>query len=170
MEAKKILLLSDTHSYLDPSIEKYMKESDEIWHAGDIGNIQLYDTLCSMHDCVRAVYGNIDGGELRNTLPEYDFISFGDFTVLLIHIAGSFGRYNDRVRDLIKSYHPDVLVCGHSHILKVGFDKRFDILFLNPGACGHHGFHKIRTLLRFVVHEGRIKDVDAIELGKRGRN
>ncbi len=170
MDAKKILLLSDTHSYLDPSIEPYINESDEVWHAGDIGNIQVYDALCSMHDCVRAVYGNIDGGELRIALPEYDFISFGEFKVLLIHIAGSFGRYNEGVRDLIKRYHPDVLVCGHSHILKVGFDKRFDLLYLNPGACGHHGFHKIRTLLRFVVHEGRIKDVEAIELGKRGRS
>lgn len=169
MHSKKILLLSDTHGYLDDSIQSYIEESDEVWHAGDIGNIELYDRLCSMHDHVRAVYGNIDGGELRVALPEYELISFGKLDILLIHIAGSFGRYTQNVRDLIQKFQPDVLICGHSHILKVGYDAKFGLLYMNPGACGHHGFHKMRTILRFVLTEDRIKDVEVIELGKRGR-
>jgi len=170
MGNKKILLLSDTHSFFDPSIKRYMDEADEVWHAGDIGSVELYDRLCSLHNNVRAVYGNIDGGEARIILPEYELITHHKLRILLIHIAGSMGRYNSTVRELIKEYRPHVLICGHSHILKVAYDNKNELLYMNPGACGHHGFHKIRTLLKFVLLEDKIADVEAIELGKRGRN
>lgn len=170
MPSRKILLLSDTHGFLDSGLIPYMKDADEVWHAGDIGNVDLYDETVACNDQLKAVYGNIDGNSLRSFLPEYQIIPFKQLTILLIHIAGSFGKYNKNVRSLIKEYSPDVLICGHSHILKVGYDKRFNLLYMNPGACGHHGFHKFRTVLQFQVYEDHIGNVEVIELGKRGRS
>lgn len=169
MPSKQVLLLSDTHGFLDSGIFEYIKEADEVWHAGDIGNVNLYDEIVTYNKECKAVYGNIDGAGLRSFLPEYQILVFGNLTILLIHIAGSFGKYNPYVRNLIKESSPDALICGHSHILKVGYDKNFDLLYMNPGACGHHGFHSFRTVLRFKLYEDHIGDVEVIELGKRGK-
>jgi putative phosphoesterase len=169
MKSKKILLCSDTHSFFDDSLWPYVAKSDEVWHAGDVGDVSIIDRLNSSSPKVRAVYGNIDGGDIRLLLPEFQILSYGNLKVMMIHIAGSLGRYNAQVRELISMHHPNVLVCGHSHILKIGFDTKFNLLYMNPGACGHHGFHKIRTVLKFCMNEEKIHSVEVVELGKRGR-
>lgn len=163
----KVLLISDTHGFLDPEIEPYAKEADEIWHAGDIGSSDLIPRLEEWAP-VRTVYGNIDEYDLRVQYPEYWVEDFHGHRFMMIHIAGPVGRYNARVRELIREYRPSFLVCGHSHILKVQFDKRFDLLYINPGALGHHGFHQIRTMITFEIGE-KVHQMKAIELGRRGR-
>ena len=166
---KKIGLLSDTHSFLDDRIKDLFADCDEIWHAGDIGEIELTDTLATFKP-LRAVYGNIDGAKLRVQFPEYQYFELEGVKVLMIHIAGSLGKYTPRLRSILKECGSvDVMVCGHSHILKVQMDKAFNFLYLNPGAAGKHGFHPIRTCLRFKLEQGRIKDLEVIELGKRAK-
>ncbi|HKK63454.1 MAG TPA: metallophosphoesterase family protein [Bacteroidales bacterium] len=169
MNSKKILLISDTHGFFDESLWSYVNEADEVWHAGDVGDMKIIDSLQSFPGKLRGVFGNIDGGDMRLEFPEYQFLQYGALRVLIIHIAGRLGTYNMRVRSLISECRPDVLVCGHSHILKVGYDKRFNLLYMNPGACGHHGFHKIRTVLSFSIVNDKVHDINAIELGRRGR-
>lgn len=164
----KIGLLSDTHSYLDDSILEALKGVDEIWHAGDIGSLRITDQL-KLIAPLRAVYGNIDNHMIRTEWPEVEVIDVEENRFLMIHIAGRLGSYNPRVRELIAKYQPGFLICGHSHILKVQFDKRFDLLYINPGAVGQHGFHVVRTLITFEVLEGKVTNMQAVELGRRGR-
>jgi putative phosphoesterase len=162
----KIGLLSDTHSYLDEQIFNYFKDVDEIWHAGDIGNMDLYDRLNAFKPTV-AVYGNIDGGIVR-TLPEYTVFEREGFKILILHIGGQPNKYNAQSKKLIQLHQPNIFVCGHSHMVRVVSDELFKgLLHLNPGACGREGFHTMRTLLRFELTNGQIKNMQLIELGPR---
>ncbi|MBI1288689.1 MAG: YfcE family phosphodiesterase [Flavobacteriales bacterium] len=163
---KRIGLLSDTHGYLDAGIKKHFVNCDEIWHAGDIGSVEVSDTLAAWKP-YRAVYGNIDGGKLRAMHPENQIFELEGVKVLMTHIGGYPGKYTARVRDLIIQEKPKLYICGHSHILKVMFDKKHQVLHMNPGAAGISGFHQVKTLLRFVLDNGDIKNLEVIELGKR---
>ena len=162
----KIGLISDTHSYLDPKVSQYFKNVDEIWHAGDIGTLGILEELVKIKP-VKAVYGNIDGQEIRNICPEYLGFTTEGVSVLLIHITGAIGKYNPQVNRLMKNYHPKILVCGHSHILKVAQDKKNNLLYINPGAAGKYGFHKTKTLLRFELLASEIQNLEVVELGPR---
>lgn len=164
---KKILLLSDTHGHLDRKIFKYIESVDEVWHAGDIGNTTVSDRILKLKS-FKGVYGNIDGHELRNQFPENQIFSCQGVKVLMTHIGGYPGRYNARIKKLIHKEKPQLFVCGHSHILKVMQDHKNNLLHMNPGACGIQGFHKIKTLLRFQINQGKIENLEVIELGKRG--
>ena len=166
----KIAILSDTHSWLDDRILEYLKNADEIWHAGDIGSIDVIDKLEKLPGKLRAVSGNIDDHQIQLSAPEIQAFTVDNNKVLITHIAGNPPKYNKEVRQLLHNHHPDILVCGHSHILKVMHDKRSDLLFINPGSCSHHGFHKMRTLIQFQIINGKPQKMIAIELGKRGRN
>lgn len=159
---KKILLLSDTHGYIDDDILKYVKTVDEVWHAGDIGSIHVTDTLKSLKP-LKAVYGNIDGKTVRSEFPEHQRFFCEKIDVWITHIGGYPNRYDRRVRELIIQNPPKLFVCGHSHILKVMNDKKLNLLHMNPGAIGKHGFHKARTMLRFEIHEANIKNLEVIE-------
>lgn len=162
----KILLLSDTHSHLDDIILKYAKQADEIWHAGDIGDISITDQLSKLKP-IRAVYGNIDNYVIQKEFPlDNRFICEG-VDVLITHIGGYPPKYNSRTRPQVQENPPKLFICGHSHILKVMMDKNLGVLHMNPGACGKHGFHQIRTMLRFVIDGTDIKNLEVIELGKR---
>ena len=165
----KIGLLSDTHGYLDDGILKYLEKVDEIWHAGDIGSLDVLNKLQSMHP-VRAVFGNIDHGEIRNRVPENQIFETEGIKVWITHIGGYPGRYASDVKKRIYTIEPNLFICGHSHILKVMADpKNKKILHMNPGAVGQQGFHQKRTMLRFEIDTGEIKNLEAIELGKRGK-
>ena len=164
----KIGLLSDTHSYLDPRIFDYFKNCDEVWHAGDIGNIEVADQL-EQFKPFKAVYGNIDHGELKNRYPLNWRFDCEGMDVLMTHIGGYPGRYSKRVRLMLEENAPHLYICGHSHILKIMPDKKYQLLHINPGACGHHGFHKMRTIVRFEITDGNLHNCEVIELGKRGR-
>lgn len=165
---KRIGLLSDTHSWLDPSIPEYLEEVDEIWHAGDIGDIEVADNL-ERFKPFRAVYGNIDGSIARHRYPENQQFETEGLKVLMTHIGGYPGKYPARVKKLIKGFKPNLFICGHSHILKIMPDPANKLIHINPGACGRHGFHHMRTLVRFAIEEGKIHQVQVIELGLRGR-
>lgn len=162
----KIGLLSDTHSYLDDAVFKYFDECDEIWHAGDIGNIAVADRLSAFKP-FKAVFGNIDGREVRQTYPENLRFKCEELDVWITHIGGYPDRYDPKIRTEIYANPPKLFICGHSHILKVIFDKKISCLHLNPGAAGKTGWHKVRTLLRFCVSEKKIHTLEAIELGNR---
>ena len=164
----KIGLLSDTHGYIDDRILHHLSNCDEIWHAGDIGTVEVSDRLEGFKP-LRAVYGNIDGDKLRRIHPvEQHFVGDG-ITFWMTHIVGRPGRYSKGIPELIRRRKPDVLICGHSHILKVTRDPVFDLLYINPGAAGVHGFHKTRTLLRFDIKEGKITNMEVVELGPRAK-
>ena len=163
---KKILLLSDTHGYLDNKIVKYVNEADEVWHAGDIGKKEIINYLTEIKP-LKAVFGNIDDKEIRLITKEFLYFNYEKNKVLITHIAGHPGKYNKNVNRLISIYEPNILVCGHSHILKVMYDKKNKHLHLNPGAAGISGFHNIRTMLRFKLDSDKIKELEIIELGKR---
>ena len=165
---KRIGLLSDTHSFLDESIFTYFKECDEIWHAGDIGSMEVVERLEAFKP-LKAVYGNIDNATIRAAFPLDLQFDCAGLSVWITHIGGYPGRYNKRVRPLIKENPPDLFICGHSHILKVMPDKALDLLHINPGACGNHGFHKMKTIIRFIVEEGKIDELQVVELGPRGQ-
>lgn len=164
---KKILLLSDTHSYIDDQILKFVKQADEVWHAGDIGDLKVTDTIKKIKP-LRAVYGNIDNSDARLEFPLDNKFSVENVSVWITHIGGYPNRYNQRIREKLKINTPKILIAGHSHILKVQYDKKLSLLHLNPGAAGNHGFHKIRTMLRFELEKGEIKNLEIIELAKRG--
>jgi hypothetical protein len=164
---KKILLLSDTHSYIDAQIVKFVKQADEVWHVGDIGNLDVTDTLQKLKP-LRAVYGNIDDANARLEFPLDNKFTIENVTVWMTHIGGYTNRYNIRIKEEIKKKSPTLFISGHSHILKVQFDKKLNLLHLNPGAAGNHGFHKVRTMLRFVIDNDKIKDLEIIELAIRG--
>ncbi len=159
---KKILLLSDTHGYLDDQILQYAKQVDEIWHAGDIGDIRVTDEL-KRHARLRAVYGNIDGGILRVEFPEWNIFELEGMKIAIKHIGGYPGRYAKGVGETLKQIKPDLFIAGHSHILKVMQDKRNNLLFMNPGALGKSGFHKQRTMLSFEIDNKNIQNLQVIE-------
>ena len=164
---KKILLLSDTHGHLDQKIIKYINGADEVWHSGDIGNTAVTDGISKIKP-LRGVYGNIDGYLLRSEFPENQTFNCEGVKVLMTHIGGYPGSYNNRVKKLIVKEKPQLYVCGHSHILKVVQDRKNNLLHMNPGACGIQGFHKLRTMLRFELNQGKIENLEAIELSQRG--
>ena len=163
----RIGLLSDTHGYLDGRILEYLKECDEIWHAGDFGTIAVAEQLRKIAP-VRGVYGNIDGQDVRVQFPKKLRFYCEQLDVLMTHIGGYPGRYSLDIREEIYRNPPGLFITGHSHILKVMPDKaRLPLLHINPGAAGRHGFHKVRTLVRFTVDGKKIQDLQAIELGPR---
>ena len=164
---KRIGLLSDTHSYLDDRILEYLSECDEIWHAGDIGNVETAQKLTGTKP-LRAVCGNIDGTELRHDFPERQSFCCEGVRVLIIHIGGYPGHYTPEARKEIISSNPKLFISGHSHILKVIYDPKYQLLHINPGAAGIQGFHQIRTLIRFTIDKELIKDLEVIELGRKG--
>jgi len=163
---KKILLLSDTHSYIDAQILKFVNQADEVWHAGDIGNLKVTDTI-KEYKPLRAVYGNIDDAEARAEFQLDNWFEVEGVNVWITHIGGYPGRYKPRVYAELQKRTPKLFICGHSHILKVQFDKQFNLLHINPGAAGKHGFHKVRTMIRFELDAGEIKNMEVIELAKQ---
>jgi len=160
---KKILLLSDTHSYIDDQLLKFVKQADEVWHAGDIGNIAVADTI-KEHKPLRAVYGNIDDAIIRTEYPLNNKFTIEKVSVWITHIGGYPNRYDTRIKEEISK---KLFISGHSHILKVMFDKKLNLLHMNPGAAGKHGFHKVRTMLRFEINEDKIANLEIIELEQR---
>ena len=163
---KKILLLSDTHGHLDERIRKYASEADELWHAGDIGTTSVSDELQKVKP-LKAVFGNIDGAEVRKEFPLNQRFKCEEVDVWITHIGGYPGRYSPAVKEEIKNDPPMLFISGHSHILKVMNDKKLNLLHMNPGAAGKQGFHQMRTMLRFKIDGKEIKDLEVIELGKR---
>lgn len=159
----KVLLLSDTHSCIDEFMLKHIKWADEVWHAGDIGDIQVTDTI-KKHKPLVAVYGNIDGGQLRTEFPIDAHFEREGKRIWMTHIGGYPGRYDKRVRETLHSHSPDIFISGHSHILKIIYDKKHELLHLNPGAVGTYGFHKVRTMIRLVINQGEIVNVDIVEM------
>jgi len=163
---KKILLLSDTHGHIDEAILKHVNWADEVWHAGDIGNLNVTDTLKTIKP-LRAVYGNIDGAGARAEFPLNNRFNCEEVDVLITHIGGYPGKYNPQIISELKKYPPKLFICGHSHILKVQYDKNLNLLHMNPGAAGKSGFHQIRTMLRFIIDGDKIKNLEIVELGTR---
>lgn len=163
---KKILLLSDTHSFLDEKILKYIRLSDEVWHAGDIGNLTVTDEIKKLKP-LRAVFGNIDDAKARIEFPLNNRFWCEEVEILITHIGGYPGKYNQAIRTELQNNPPKLFICGHSHILKVQFDKSLNLLHMNPGAAGVSGFHQVRTMLRFVIDGAQIKDLEIIEMEKK---
>ena len=162
----KILLLSDTHSYIDEDILKYVKQADEVWHAGDIGDLKVSDAIKKLKP-LKGVYGNIDNDRIRVEFPEHHRFMCEGVDVWITHIGGYPNRYDIRIREQIKANPPKLFICGHSHILKVMPDKKLNLLHMNPGAVGKRGLHKRRTMLRFVIDGSEIKDLEVIEFNIR---
>ena len=160
----KILLLSDTHSYIDDRILEYAKNADEIWHAGDFGNLEVIDDL-KKAGTLRGVFGNIDEVKIRAEFPEINIFECEKVKVVMIHIGGYPNKYAPRVKQILKEEKPQIFISGHSHILKVMYDKELEILHLNPGAAGKHGWHKMRTMLRFEINGEKIENLEVVELG-----
>lgn len=163
---KKIGLLSDTHSHLDESIFTFFADCEEIWHAGDIGSEAVADRLEAFRP-LRAVYGNIDGRPLRLRYPEHQHFDCEGLRVWMTHIGGYPGKYPKAIREGLLQYQPGLFICGHSHILKIIPDPLHQLLHINPGACGLEGWHKVKTAIRFAVHEGKIQQLEVGELGAR---
>lgn len=161
----RIGLLSDTHTFIHPSVFDSFKDCDEIWHVGDIGNMETAKSL-SKFKPFKAVFGNIDGQNIRQIYPEIEIFNCEKVKVLMKHIGGYPGRYDKNVRDLIEKEKPQLFISGHSHILKVMYDEKYELLHINPGAAGKFGMHKVITLVRFVISGNEIKDLEIIELDK----
>ncbi len=163
---KKILLLSDTHSFMDDKMLNYCHQADEVWHAGDIGNIKVTDRIKNVTK-LRAVYGNIDDVTIRNEFSLDQRFTLENVKVWMTHIGGYPNRYDYRIKNEIKNDPPDLFISGHSHILKVQFDKKLNLLHMNPGASGKYGIHNIRTMLKFEIDNSDIRNLEIIELEKR---
>ena len=163
---QRIALLSDTHNYLDPKLFNYLSTCDQIWHAGDIGTISVCDALKQVKPLV-AVYGNIDGQDIRIAYPLNQRFMCEEVDVWITHIGGYPGKYVPGIKETIAKNPPQLFICGHSHILKVMFDKKNNLLHINPGAAGIHGFHHTRTIVRFTIDKKRITDLEVVELGGR---
>ena len=163
---KKILLISDTHGYLEPKLIKHIQEADEVWHAGDIGTIALCEEIEKLKP-LKVVWGNIDGADIRTTYPENLIFDCENVNVFITHIGGYPNTYPTKIKQLLIEHKPKLFICGHSHILKVMFDKQHDLLHINPGAAGVHGFHQVKTAVRFEIDNTEIKNLAIIELGKR---
>lgn len=163
---KKILLLSDTHSYIDDRILEYANQADEIWHCGDFGNMAVVEALEKIKP-VRGVYGNIDGDKVRKIFPEVLHFRCEEVSVLMIHIGGYPGKYSPLAKKAIAEFAPKLFISGHSHILKAMHDSTNQLLHLNPGACGKEGWHKVRTMMRFEINKDKIENLEVIELDSR---
>jgi len=164
----KVGLISDTHNYLDPQVHEYFKECDEIWHAGDFGNMEIVDELREVAPVV-GVYGNIDGQDIRKEFPLHQRFEKDGINIWMTHIGGTLGRYCIPIREEMENNPPDVFICGHSHILKIGRDEEKNkMLFINPGAAGKQGFQVYRTCVRFDIEDGKIHNMEVINLGKLG--
>ena len=163
---KKIILLSDTHSHLDEGILSHLAQADEVWHAGDFGSTEVIDQLTRYH-LTQGVYGNIDDKGIQQLYPLTNIFTCEKVKVLIQHIGGYPGRYAKGVKDLIKKEKPQLFISGHSHILKIMYDKELDCLHMNPGAAGKQGWHKVRTMISFVIEGSDMKDCKIIELGSR---
>lgn len=162
----KIAIISDTHGFLDPGIFNYLKDCDEVWHAGDIGHEELVMELEKVAS-LRAVYGNIDGGKLRQRFPEFLCFNVSGLKICMTHIGGYPGKYARRIKSWLQNEKPDIFICGHSHILKVMPDRDIKLLHINPGAAGKQGFHQVRTIILLELEPGKIKTCNVVELGKR---
>jgi len=165
----KVGVMSDTHGWVAPAVYEHFADVDEIWHAGDAGTIDVITELEAFKP-LRAVWGNIDGFDVRKATEEYLFFRAGSKNVLMIHIGGYPGRYAPRAMELIRELKPDIFVCGHSHILKVMYDNSNRMLCINPGAAGRTGVHRVMTLLRFTVEGETLSDMEVVEFGSRGRS
>ena len=163
---KKILLLSDTHGHLDETILKYVRQADEIWHAGDIGTLEVAEKLQAVKP-LRAVFGNIDGQDIRSVYPLHNRFDCEQVSVWMTHIGGYPGKYNPAIRDELYRNPPKLFICGHSHILKVQFDPRIKTLHMNPGAAGIYGFHQVMTMLRFEINADKIEKLEVVEFAKK---
>ena len=164
---KRIGLISDTHGFLDEKVFFHLNNCNEIWHAGDIGDIKVFDTLCKFKP-IKAVYGNIDGPSISRQLPEDLSFNCEGIKVWITHIGGYPPRYNQRIKPMLAESVPDLFICGHSHILRIMTDSKLNnMLYMNPGAAGKQGLHKIKTLIRFEINNGKISNVQVIELGSR---
>ena len=162
---KKILLISDTHGYIDDKILSYCKLADEVWHAGDIGSIEVVDKIKQLKP-FKGVYGNIDNNLIRNKFPIDQRFSCENIKVWITHIGGYPSRYSKRISDRLKSEKVDLFICGHSHILRVMNDKKHDLLHINPGAIGKHGFHNMRSIVRFEIDGKKIENLEIIEFNR----
>jgi putative phosphoesterase len=160
---KKIMLLSDTHFCCDNWILRGAEQADEVWHAGDIGDLKLFDAIQAQNKTFRGVYGNIDSAEVRSILPETSSFRCEGLKVSMMHIAGFPAKYKQQALSLIQQIKPDIFICGHSHILKVVRDKKLHHLHLNPGAAGLKGFHQVRTFISFTLADGKITDMNIHE-------
>lgn len=163
--AKKILLLSDTHGYIDEKILAYCKLADEVWHAGDIGSLDVTGEIAKWKP-VRAVYGNIDDHEVRRVWKLDEIFTVEKVKVWITHIGGYPNKYHPRIKEALSEIKPGLFICGHSHILKVQYDPKHKMLHMNPGAAGIQGFHQIRTMLRFEIEGENIKNLEIIEMQK----
>lgn len=162
----KIVVLSDTHSYIDNQIMKFVKQADEVWHVGDIGAIEVIDALKKVKP-LRAVYGNIDNALIRSEYPLDNKFTIEKVSVWMTHIGGYPHKYDYRIKEEISKNPPNLFISGHSHILKVIFDKKLNLLHMNPGAAGKSGSHQVRTMLRFEINDDKILNLEVIELEKR---
>ena len=162
----KIGLLSDTHGHWDESLATFFESCDEIWHAGDIGGLELADTIAK-YKSFKAVHGNIDDHRVRVVYPNVLHFICEKVDVFITHIGGTPGRYEKQIIPIIQNHHPKLFICGHSHILKVMYDKKMDLLYMNPGAAGIQGFHKFRTALRFTIDGSDIKDLEVLEIDRK---
>lgn len=165
---KRIVLISDNHAHREEGLIEHIEKCDEIWHAGDMGSLESISWM-EAYAPLRGVYGNVDGHEVRAVYPENQIFEIEGIKVFMTHIGGYPTRYRKRIIPIIKEEKPDLYICGHSHILKVVPDKANDLLHMNPGAYGHHGFHTFRTFLTFSITDGKIHDLNAVELGRRGQ-
>jgi uncharacterized protein len=162
----RIGLISDTHHFLDDSVFRHFEKCDEIWHAGDFGTIEIAGKL-SQFKPLKGVYGNIDGYDVRSVYPETLRWKCEEVNVLMTHIGGYPGKYSAAVKEQMKTSPPQLFISGHSHILKIVYDKQFNCLHMNPGAAGRQGWHAMRTIIRFAIDGKVMKDCEVIELGKR---
>ncbi|EOZ95215.1 hypothetical protein A33Q_3420 [Indibacter alkaliphilus LW1] len=163
----KVALISDSHGYIDEATINHLKEVDEIWHAGDIGDLGVIGALPSGKN-IRAITGNIDDQSAQERFPETLIFELEGMKILMNHIGGKPPRYAKGIKVLLKTEKPQLFVCGHSHICKVEFDRELNCLYMNPGAIGQHGFHVVRTMLLFEIENGKTSNLKVVELGKRG--
>lgn len=159
----KIGLLSDTHGFIDERILDFFKETDEIWHAGDFGTLEVFDKLSAFKP-LKGVYGNIDGHEIRLRVPEIITFTCEQVKVTMTHIGKQYGKYSKKLFPILMKEKPQLVIAGHSHILQVKYDKTMNFLFINPGAAGNYGIHKVKTACRFTIDKKRIKDMEILEL------
>lgn len=159
---KRIGLISDTHGYFHPKLEKLFAQCDEIWHAGDVGNYEVIEQLEKLKP-LKGVYGNIDGQTVRTRFPKNLRFTCEGVDVWITHIGGYPNRYNQEIRAEITNNPPKLFICGHSHILKVMYDEKLQLLHINPGAAGQQGFHKVKTIVRFTLDNNEIKDLEVVE-------
>ncbi len=164
----RIGLISDTHGYLDQQVFKYFEECNEIWHAGDFGNISIAEQIKERtQKPLKGVYGNIDGNDIRSVYPDELHFTVEEVRVFMIHIGGHPSKYAPGIKKEIIEHQSGLFICGHSHILKIIYDEKVNCLHINPGAAGNQGWHKVRTIVRFSIDKDKMKDCEVIELGSR---